>query len=170
MRIYLCAMEKGTRNFLVVGLVAVAFWYFSKQSTRFDIGGPSLSKLALEGSGIRINVKIPILNRSDIAGEVQGFLGQLYYGANALGVIQLRQPTPVPARSSSNPEFTMLLNYGSLGLELVSVLSNLLGIELPGGSPPDPNTPKVDITKFRIQGTLYLSGLSVDINESLFPA
>lgn len=163
-------MEKGTRNFLLVALVGGIIWYFTKQTGRFDIGAPTLSKVGLEGSGIRINVKIPILNRSDISGEVQGFLGQLLYGTNALGTIQLKTPVVIPARSTSNPEFTMVLSYFSLGMEMLTVFSNLLNIQLPGGPPPDPTQPKIDVSKFRIMGTLYLSGVPIDINESLFPA
>lgn len=159
---------KGTKNILLVGIIAAGIWYLTRQTSRFDIGQAGLSALSLKGNGIQIKVRIPILNRSDITATVQNFLGQLYYGTTPLGLIQLTNPVQLAARAQASPELSILINYGSLGIELVSALIKVLNIQLPGAPAPDPATPVVDPSQFRIRGTLYVSGVAVDINQSIF--
>jgi len=164
-------MEKGTKKnaLLLVAIGAGIIWYFSRQFRRFDIGAAGVSQVKIEGGGIRIRVKIPVLNRSDIASTIDGFLGALYYGSNQLGTVTLTRPTKIEARNAASPEFEVLLGYANIATELAPIVSKWLGISLPGFPPPptNPSQPAVDLSKFRIIGTLYVGALSIDINQSV---
>ena len=152
-------MKKG----LIVLLIAGGVWYFSKQAQRIDIGGAALSRLKFDKGGIRLNIKIPVLNRSDISAKLEGFLGSLQYKGNILGNISLIQPIEIPRRSPAEPEFTTLLTLGSIAGELWTFLQNKV---LKSGT-ADPKAAAVNIREFRVVGTLYVSGLAIDINEPL---
>lgn len=152
-------MKKG----LIVLLIAGGVWYFSKQAQRIDIGGAALSRLKFDKGGIRLNIKIPVLNRSDISAKLEGFLGSLQYKGNILGNISLIQPIEIPRRSPAEPEFTTLLTLGSIAGELWTFLQNKV---LKSGT-SDPKAAAVNIREFRVVGTLYVSGLAIDINEPL---
>lgn len=133
-------------------------WLF-RQTRRLDIGAATPSLLRLESGGIRINVKIPILNRSDFSATVQGFLGQLLYGSNnPIGTLTLTRQTAIPARGTAEPEFSVLVPYGSVAMEVYDILS----AGASGGAQ------LVRWNDFRVRGTLYVSDLAIDIDEPIF--
>lgn len=146
---------------LIVVLVAGGLWWFSRQAGRVDIGSASFSRLKLEKGGIRVNIKIPVLNRSDISARLEGFLGSLQYRGNILSNITLINPTEIPRRTASEPEFTTLLTLGSVAGEIWTFLQEKV---LKGSTG---QLPKINVKDFRVVGTLYVSGISIDINEPL---
>lgn len=152
-------MKKG----LIILLIAGSVWYFTKQAARIDIGSASLSRLKFDKGGIRVNIKIPVLNRSDLSAKLEGFLGSLQYKGNILSNITLIQPIEIARRSAAEPEFTTLLTLGSIAGELWTFLQTK--VLNPGTI--DPKTSAVNVREFRVVGTLYVSGVSIDINEPL---
>ena len=152
-------MKKG----LIVLFLAGGIWWLSRQAQRVDIGSASLSRLKFDKGGIRVNIKMPVLNRSDFSARLDGFLGSLQYKGNILGNISLIQPIEIPRRSPAEPEFTTLLTLGSIAGELWTFLQNKV---LKSGT-ADPKAAAVNIREFRVVGTLYVSGLAIDINEPL---
>lgn len=164
-------MSKERKSgFVIVLLVAGAVWYFFRNSMRIDVGTPTVSFLAAAGNGIRINVKLPILNRGNVAYPIEGFLGQILYGQTALGNVTLKQPVTIPARATAEPEFIALINWGALATETYGALSAsgvvdwiLSKIGLGDASKIKPIT----WNEFSIRGTLYAGGLSMDINQKL---
>jgi len=155
----------NARKLLPWALAAYAIWWFYSNSRRIDIGNASVSRVKLESGGIRLNLKLPILNRGNISATVQGFLGQLFYGANALGTVTMVQPVQIERNSVSEPEFTALISYASLGMEVLSFLQARAGI--PSAEPPA-GTPPVRWEDFRIRGTLRVADVAIDINQTLF--
>lgn len=138
-------------------------WYLAKQSQRIDIGSASISFLKLEGNGIRLKVKVPVLNRSDITATVQGFLGQLLFKNSSLGTIQLDHQVVIPARGTAEPEFVTVLPFASLAVEIWTFLrATVLNETLP------PTSEVINWGDFRVAGTLYVSGLAVDLNQKIF--
>ncbi len=151
---------------LVIGVVA----WVTRQAARVDVGSASLSKFRLEKNGIRINVKIPVLNRSDISTKVTGFLGSLRYQDNILGNISLVHPLEIPRRASAEPEFSTLISYGSVAAEVWAILQKRLQS---GSSTNATNNLKIPQTgvnpsEFSILGTLYMGAISIDLNEKVF--
>lgn len=164
-------MAKGGKNtVLALAFVALVGFFLIKQSIRIDVGTPSVSFLELAGNGIRINVRLPILNRSNFDYPIQGFLGLLMYGQTALGNVTLKQPITIQERSTAAPEFSALINYGALASETFQVLKDagvidwlLSKIGLGDAS----KIKQVAWKDFRIRGTLYISGVAIDIDQSL---
>ena len=164
-------MAKEGKNLLfTLGIVALVGFYLFRQSVKIDIGSPSVSFLQVAGDGIRINVKLPILNRGAIAYPIEGFLGQLLYGGAALGNVTLKTPVQIPARGTAAPEFVALVDWGALASEVYSALQtagviNWLLSKI-GLATPVPGT-SVTWKDFRVRGTLYVGGIAVDIDQSL---
>lgn len=158
------------RRLLPFALVAYAAYWFFSQSRRIDVGQASISRVKLEGGGIRLNLKLPIMNRGDLRATVQSFLGQLYYGATPIGVVTLVQPTVIEPNAVSTPEFSTILSYAAVGMEVAAVIAERYGI--PGITPPAGNTgsgtPPVRLEDFRIRGTLRVADVAVDINQQVF--
>lgn len=152
---------------LLVGYVA---WWFYRQSLRIDVGNASISRVKLEGNGIRINLKLPIMNRGDLRTTVQGFLGQIFYGPNPIGTVTLVQPVVIEPNAVSQPEFTAVLTYASVGYEVISAI--LTRFNLPGATPPpsdgSSSAPPVRLEDFRIRGTLRVADLVIDLNQPIF--
>lgn len=157
----LCGMSKA-KTIAIVLLVAGGVWWFTRQAARVDIGTASLSFLRLEKNGIKIKVKIPILNRSQIGVNIEGFLGSLRYRGNILGNITLEKPMEIAQRSAAEPEFVATLPYGSIATELWDFLSQRV-LKATGAA-----TSVVNLKDFSVVGTLYVSGLSIDLNEKIF--
>lgn len=154
----------------MLALAGGVLWYLFRNSMRVDVGTPTVSFLQADGNGIRINVKLPILNRGNIALPLEGFLGQILYGQTALGNVTLKQPIVIPARATAEPEFTALINWGALATETFGVLSAsgvvdwiLDKIGLGDKSKIKP----VQWNDFSIRGSLYAGGITVDINKKL---
>lgn len=151
-------------------LIAGAAWYLFRNSMRIDVGTPTVSFLQAAGNGIRVNVKLPILNRGNVAYPIEGFLGQILYGSTALGNVTLKQPVTIPARATAEPEFTALINWGALATETYGVLSGAGVIDwiMSKIGLGDPTKIKpIAWNNFSIRGTLYAGGLAVDVNQKL---
>lgn len=162
--------QKGKNTLLVLALVAFVGLFLFKQAVKIDVGSPSVSFLQLVGNGLRINVKLPILNRGDLAYPIEGFLGQLLYGTTALGNVTLKNPITIPEHAQAEPEFTALIDWGSLASETYDTLKNSgvvdwLLSKIGLATPPD--SISFDWKDFRIRGTLYVGGISVDIDQNL---
>lgn len=149
------------KTIAIVLLVAGGVWWFTRQAARVDIGTAALSFLRLEKNGIRLKVKIPILNRSQIGVNIEGFLGTLRYRNNILGNITLDKPLEIGQRSAAEPEFVTTIPYGSIATELWDFLSER-ALKATG------TASAVNLKDFSVVGTLYVSGLSIDLNEKLF--
>lgn len=169
-------MAKSAKNtFFTVAFIGLVAWFLLKQSVRIDVGTPSVSYLAAKGNGLTVNIKLPILNRSDLSYPIEGFLGQLRYQENVIGNVMLKNPVTIPARSSANTEFVATIDWGSLASQTYDFLNQggvinwlLKKVGLPTGStnPAEPSV-KIDWTKFNIHGTLYVGGVAVDIDQNL---
>jgi hypothetical protein len=169
-------MDKNTRTLLIVGLGAGLLLYFRRQFARFDVGSASVSSMKLQGGGVRINVRLPIINRSNIAVPVSGFLGILTYQGQQIGTTILNQPLTIQPRGVAYPEFGTTVSIASVitSTPLLSLLNSLakkyLGFALPG-IPSDAALDANAIDKYlgglRLRGTLYAAGVSIDIDQNL---
>lgn len=165
-----------TKQVVITAAVGLLLWYLVTQTQRFDIGAASVSRLKLETGGIRINVKLPIINRSDFPVPVSGFLGRLLYNGVEIGSLAQVAPVTLTPRSVGIPEFTTVISYAGLatGTPLLALLNTLakklLGISIPG----IPNTEVLDgttlpkmLSAMRIVGTVYVGSIGIDINQPL---
>lgn len=169
-------MNKSTKTILIVAAVGLGLWYFVSQSRRIDVGAASISKLKLEGGGVRLNIKLPIINRSDFDVPVSDFLGRILYKGAEIGTVQQAAPANLLSRRTSILEFTTLISYLGVATStpLLDILNSLaqkyLGVSLPG-IPSDAATDASVLTNslrsLRIVGTLYVGQVGIDINEPL---
>lgn len=167
-------MSKKVKTILIVGVAGIALWYFITQARRVDLGAASISRLKLEGANLRINVKIPIINRSDFPVPVSGFLGNLLYNGAPIGTTTLVSSATLEGRSQTQLEFSTVVSLLNVATStpLLSLLNTLaakyLNISLPG-LPTTTNA--VDLVTalkaVRIRGTLYLGAAGFDIDEPL---
>ena len=166
-------MSKTTKTVLIVGVVAIALYYFTTQARRVDVGAAAISRLKLEGANLRINVKIPILNRSDFPVPISGFLGNLLYNGAPIGTTTLVSQTTLEGRSQTTLEFSTVVSL--LGVATSTPLLNLLnalagkylGVSLPNLPAPTLSDLTNAVRAIRIRGTLYLGAVGFDIDESL---
>lgn len=164
------------RNILIALAVGGTLWYLVTQTKRVDIGAASISRLKIEGSGVRINIKLPIINRSDFPVPVSGFLGRLLYNGVEIGSVQQTAPVQLAPRAVTIPEFTTVISFIGVATStpLLGILNTLakkfLNISLPG-IPSDQVLTAGALTQalgaLRIQGTLYVGQIGIDINEPL---
>lgn len=169
-------MKINTRTVVIALVVGGALWYLTTQTKRVDIGSASISRLKLEGANVRINVKIPIINRSDFPVPISAFLGSLLYNGTQIGITTLVAPTNLVGRGVSTPEFTTVVSIASVltSTPLLGLLNTLakkyIGVSIPGMSSEeviDANTLPKTLAALRIRGTLYVGGLGIDIDQSL---
>lgn len=167
-------MKRG-KTLVIIAAVGVALWYFTTQSKRLDIGAASVSSVKLQGGNLRINVRIPVINRSDFSVPVSNFLGSLLFNAAPIGTTQLVSQTTLPGRSQSFLEFSTSVSLLSVATStpLLGILNALaykyLNISLPGMpvTMPTPEQLPALLKSLRIRGTLYLGAVGIDINEPL---
>jgi len=169
-------MKLNTRTVVIAGVVGLALWYLVGQTKRIDVGAASISRLKLQAGGVRLNIKLPIINRSDFPVPVSGFLGRLLYNGLEIGSLQQVAPVTLQPRSVSIPEFTTVISYIGVATStpLLGILNSLafkyLGISLPGistGEVLDASILANSLKALRIQGTLYVGQIGIDIDESL---
>lgn len=165
-----------TKNVVLAIGIGLLIWYLVTQTKRFDIGTATISAMSFTGSGIRINVKLPIINRSDIPVPINGFLGRLLYEGAEIGGLSLVQPITIAARSVSVPEFSTTISYLGLALgtpllRLVNTLLKMLtGVSIPGipdSEVVNVNTVPALLRAMRVQGTIYVNNVGIDINQPL---
>lgn len=164
-------MAKQGKNLLFsVALVAFVGFFLFRQTLRIDVGAPSISEIKPAGNGIRIDVKLPILNRSNFSYPVEGFLGTIFYGNTALGNVTLKAPVTIPAHGVATPVFSALISWTALATEVYDAL-NTAGVIPWLLSKIGLSTPPAGVSltwkDFKIRGTLYVGNLSIDIDESL---
>lgn len=162
---------------VLIGIgVGLLLWYLVKQSGRVDIGTASISRLKLDGANLVINVKLPVLNRTDFPVPITGFIGSLLYDGAQIGTTSLAAQTTLQGRSQAFPEFTTKVSLLSVALStpLLSLLNTLankyLNLSLPGvpsDAMLDTSTLPNALKALRIRGTLYVGPLGIDIDEPL---
>jgi hypothetical protein len=169
-------MKLDGKSIILIALVGGAIWYFTTQSKRVDIGSATISKLKLEGANLRINVNLPIINRSDFSVPISGFLGSLLYNSVPIGTTQLVTPTTLQSRGQMSLEFTTVVSIISVitSTPLLTMLAALakrfLNVSLPNipvVKPLSPDKLSNELKLLRINGTLYVGGLGIDINQPL---
>lgn len=166
--------QKNRWLFWIAGGALV--YYFIRQTKRFDVGTASVSSLRIAGGGVQINARLPIINRSNLSVPIQGFLGALLYNGQQIGTTTLKAPVTIAARSVGTPEFLATVSIASVltNTPLLSLLNSLsqkyLGFSIPGlpsDAPLDPNALQKYLGGLRLRGTLYVGGVSVDIDQAL---
>lgn len=167
-------MKRNTTIALILG--GGLIWYFFRQTRRFDVGAASVSSLKIKGGNVQINVRLPIINRSNLSVPIQGFLGTLFYNGQQIGTTTLFSPVTISPRSVGAPEFSALVSIASVitNTPLLSLLNSLsqkyLGFSLPGipsDTPLDINAMQKYLGGLRLRGTLYVGGVSLDIDQAL---
>ena len=165
-----------TKQVIIAAGVGLLLWYLVKQSGRFDIGAASISRVKLEGSGLRLNVKLPLINRSDFSVPVSGFLGRLLFDGLEVGTVTQTAPVTLAPRAMGIVEFTTVISYVGILTStpllalLNSISKKILDLSIPG----IPDTQVLNageltkmLSRLRIQGTVYAGKLGIDINQAL---
>lgn len=168
-------MKVSKRTIFIGVAVGVALWYLTTQTRRVDIGAAGISWIGREGANVRINVRIPVINRSDFPVSITGFLGALLYNNSQIGTTTLVSQTTLAPRSETSLEFSTVVSILSVATStpLISILNalakKLLGVSIPGlpAETIDANTLPAALKALRIRGTLYLGAVGIDINEPL---
>lgn len=165
-----------TRQIVIAAGVGLVLWYLITQTKRVDIGAASISRLKIEGGGLRLNILLPIINRSDFPVPVSGFLGRLLYNGIEVGSVQQTGAVQLAPRAVTPIEFTTLISFLGLATStpMLSILNSLakkyLNVSLPGIPTDQVLTGSVltqALSALRVQGTLYVGSLGIDINQPL---
>lgn len=154
-------MKSVLPKILLLGGIGYAAYYLLTQSRRFDVGSAYVSGISIAGGGVKLNVKVPILNRSDLALRITGFLGQLRYKGSAVSDIELAQETEIESFKKSDVEFTTIITASSVGMEIFNAFLQNVGT---GKDIKD----IVKWSDFDIVGTIKFPGGAIDIEENVF--
>lgn len=148
-------MDKRTRNLLIIaGLGFVVFYIARRTAAKISVGNAGVRIHKLTFSDVELRIDLPVINESQVPATVTGFLGQIFYGPDTIGVVQLQQPTSIPGFGQVNIPF-------SAKISVVSALQQVYGILI---------NPPVDWSKFSIKGTLLVQGLPITIDQKLLAA
>lgn len=148
-------MNKRTKNLLIIAGIGVALYYLAmRTAAKISIGGAGVRLHKVGLSEIELRVDLSVLNESQIPATVTGFLGQIFYAGNPIGIVQLIKPTDIPGFGPAVVPFAAKISAVSALQQIYSIVTN----------------PPVDWSKFTIGGTLLVQGLPVDINQKLLAA
>lgn len=149
-------MDKKTQRSILWGLLLVGIVYYigKRTAAKISIGSAGVRIQKISIGGIQLRIDLPVINESDIPAPVSAFLGQIFYGANPIGLVQLVQPVQVPGFGQVIVPFKADMSLVSLGQQLYDIISK----------------PPVDWSKFSIRGTLKIGPLPIDVNEKLLAA
>lgn len=155
--------SRATTVLLGAAIVAVVIWLSRRAINKVSIGSPTMRLHSFGPEGIEFRIILPIINESDIPVTVSGFLGQLFYKGDSVGMINLERPAQLPGFGKGDIEFSVTTGYVGTALEIVSILTN--------GTfkPKDVSYSNIDWSLFRVQGTLKIGSLPLDVNTQLLP-
>lgn len=148
-------MSKSTRNILVLAAIGIGLFLLVRRTVaKISVGsaGVRIHKVSL--SEIVLRIDLPIINESQIPATVSGFLGQIFYGLNPIGVVQLLHPKDIPGFGQTIVQFQATISAVSAAQQIYEIVTN----------------PPIDWNKFSIRGTLLVKGLPVDIDQKLLAA
>jgi len=148
-------MNKRTKNLLIIAGIGVALYYIAQRTAaKISIGnaGVRIQKLSL--NEIELRILLPVINESQIPATVTGFLGQIFYGLNSIGVVQLLQPADIPGFGQAIVQFSAKISVLSAAQQVYDIITH----------------PPVDWSKFNIKGTLLVQGLPISIDQKLLAA
>lgn len=150
--------KKGsTKKLIIVGALVFAVWYFYNQTMKVSIGGAAMRVHKVGLSSVELRIDLTIINESNLALDVQNFLGQVFYQATSLGIVtQVRAVTLQPFETGT-VEFKAVISYVSVGMEFFNELKALLNKQ----------PTKINLADFTVRGTLKAENLSIPINEKL---
>lgn len=151
-------------NLLLFALAAgVAWFYFVRAPRKISFGTPSVRLHSLRGGKIILHIDLLVINESDIEADVTAFIGQLFYGADSIGIINLLEVAKIPG-------FGQAVVKMSCEIGLVGIASQLMSIIMSDPEPLKNWKTLVDWSQFRVRGTLKIEGLPIDIDEPLTTA
>ncbi len=140
---------------IIALLVAGGYWLYN-QAMKVIIAGGYFRIHKVNLTSIELRVFLQMINQGNVTVDVQNFIGQIFYGQTALGVVTLAFQGSIPPLGQKELEFKAVLSTTTIGMELYSILKT-------------PN-PQFDAGAFTIRGTLKAEGLSIPINEKLISA
>lgn len=148
-------MNKRTKNLLIIAGIGFALYYIARRTAaKISIGNAGVRVQNISFNEIELRVLLPVINESQIPATVTGFLGQIFYGLNSIGTVQLLQPTNIPAFGPAVVQFSARISTISAAQQIYDIITK----------------PPVDWSKFNIKGTLLVQGLPIDINQQLLAA
>jgi len=148
-------MDKQTRNYLLIGgFIYVAYLFAKRTAAKISIGNAGVRVHSINLGNIQLRIDLPVLNESQIPASVDGFLGQIFYGANSIGTVTLLQSSDIPSFGQTMVKFRADISTISAGLQILQILQN----------------PPIDWQMFRIKGTLLVGPLPIDIDQKLVAA
>lgn len=157
------ARKKNIRNILLIGGIAyLAYIIITRSISKISYGTPTIKIWGIKGTDVEFRVFLPVINESSLSVTITGFLGQVFYGNDALGTVTLVNPVQIPSLQQTTIEFRLVANLIGTALEVVNVLTD--------GNPlnwKNANYHNVDWSKMRITGTLKAGALSVNVNTKL---
>lgn len=116
---------------------------------------------------VEFRVGMTITNESDVPAPISNFIGRLIYNwpdksPSVLGDLFLVEPKQLPGFGQVNLEFRMVSSITGSAFEILNILTN--------GNPfslSSINYKNVDMTRFKIIGTLKIGPLPLDIDTTL---
>ena len=149
-------MDKKTLKTVVIvgGALLLVYLIAKRTAAKVTVGNPGVRLHKITLNGIELRIELPVLNESDIPAPISAFLGQIYYGANPIGLVKLLHPVDLPGFGQAIVPFSTQLSLVTLGQQLYDMLRN----------------PPIDWSKFSVKGTLKIGPVPVGIDQQLLAA
>lgn len=153
-------MDRQTRNIFMLGIIGVGVFLLARRTaTKISIGSAGVRIHKINFDGVELRIELPVINESDFPAPVSAFLGQVYFGNTAIGLVQLQQPVQLPGFGQAIVPFRANLSLLSIGTTVWDIIQQ-----------SDGNAKNIDWSKFSIRGTLKVGPLPIDVNEKLLAA
>jgi hypothetical protein len=149
----------GKNIFFITLLFGAAYWFLIRAPKKVSFGTPAL-RLHKLGNPLVFYISLPIINESDVAVDVNGFIGQLFYGVEPLGLITLVSAESIPGFGTAFIQFKAEVGLVGAGLFLYNKITD-------SEDPLKDWKTILDVSQFSIRGTIKLGPLPISINEQL---
>ena len=147
--------SNNTTTWLLIigGVLVVGYIWLRQQLDLIQIGSVSIPFQKLEGTSVRLGIRLPITNASALAAKVTGFTGFILTPTGSvLSTVFLDKPAVVNRFAQAELEFTSMLRATDVALELFNILQS--------GQMPD-------WKGYRIKGQLRVYGFPLPIESSI---
>lgn len=141
---------------IIAGIVAAAalgYFWLKQQLDLIQVGGITSPFQQLDGTRIRLTIRLTIVNASAISARITGFTGFILSPTGTvISTVFLNRPASIPSFAQSDLDFTSYIGAADLAGELYKIISS--------GQKPD-------WKGYKLKGQLRVFGFPVPIETAL---
>lgn len=136
-----------------LALLGAGYYWLKQQLALIQLAGITIPFQKLEGTQIRLTIRVSIVNASSISANVTGFTGYLLNpDGSVISTVFLIKPVQIPKYGQADLDFASIIGAGAIVSELYQILSS--------GQQPD-------WKGYKLKGTLRVYGFPIPVETAL---